>query len=228
MPMVNYCKKCKAEVHTGERCARCGNRLTKAGERLSGRYQRVPVSDWFCWNAILRVVVPVITIVLGTVVLAEAITEGETGVINVLTHGFLGATLCAFGALLLITLILLLLQGPEEVCCTLNAQGATLDDYVRNPSTLKLYARLTSPSVVLAHTTPAEQESGLFCVGHTALRWDEISRVKYWPETRTILLYKPRFWQAMCIRCDPNAYEETVSFVQGRLLRKKRRGKRGK
>ncbi len=221
MPMVNYCKKCKAEVPAGERCSRCGNKLTKTGERLSIHYQRVPVSDWFCWNAMLRVVVPVITLVLGTVVLAEALTEGEAGVINALTHGFLDAALCAFGALLFVTLILLLLQGPEEVRCTLSTQGATLNDYVCKPSTLKLYARLTSPAAIQTQTAKDELEGGLFCAGHTELRWAEIRRAQYWPETFTILLYRPRYWEAMCIRCDPNSYDETVSFVKGKLLRNK-------
>jgi hypothetical protein len=129
-------------------------------------------------------------------------------------------TLCAFGALLLLTLLLLLLRGPEEVHCALSAQGVTLNDYIRNPSPLKLYARLISPAMI--QNASDEQEDGLICVRHTQLRWVEIRRAQCWPETNTILLYRPRYWQAMCLRCDQNNYGETVAFIQGKLPKKKR------
>ena len=124
MPLVNYCRKCKAEVSNGSVCPRCGSKLTKAGERLSCHYKRTPVTDWFSWNAMLRVAVPVMALVMLTALLAEACAEGETGVINVLTQGFFMTILLFFGVLLLLMLFLLLLQGHEDVRYALDATGS--------------------------------------------------------------------------------------------------------
>lgn len=218
MPLVNYCRKCKAEVSNGSVCPRCGSKLTKAGERLSFHYKRTPVTDWFSWNAMLRVAVPVMALVMLTALLAEACAEGETGVINVLTQGFFMTILLFFGVLLLLMLFLLLLQGHEDVRYALDAKGARVSTYINRPSTIRLYARLMSaqPPTSAREDEPNTVE-GEVCVRHTELLWAQIRRAQYWPETHTILLYRPRWWQAICIRCGAADYGEAEAFVRAKL-----------
>ena len=229
MPLVNYCRKCKAEVSNGSVCPRCGSKLTKAGERLSFHYIRTPVTDWFSWNAMLRVAVPVMALVMLTALLAEAIAEGETGVIHVLTQGFFLTILLFFGILLLFMLILLLLQGREEVRYVLDAKGARASTYLHRPKTIQLYARLmTAQSPASAREDESGVTEGDVCVRHTELPWAQIRRAQFWPETHTILLYRPRWWQAICIRCSAAEYAEAESLIHARLERKRKKssGKR--
>jgi hypothetical protein len=77
MPLTNYCARCKAEVPPQSVCPRCGKKLAKSGERLSFTVQRRPVEDWFYWNAVLRVVVPVLLLVLAAATAFETVTEGR-------------------------------------------------------------------------------------------------------------------------------------------------------
>ena len=227
MPLVNYCRKCKAEVPDGNVCPRCASKLTKAGERLSLHYERTPVTDWFSWNAMLRVAVPVMALVMLTALLAEALTEGETGVINVLTQGFFLTIFAFFGVLLLLMLIMLLLQGRENARYVLDAKGARASTYVNRPNTIRLYARLMTaqPPASAREDEPGAAE-GEVCVRHTELPWAQIRRAQYWPETHTILLYRPIWWQAMCIRCNAPEYAEAEAFVRTKLEHGRRRTKK--
>lgn len=59
MPLVNYCKKCGAEVPLGESCIYCSKKLTRTGEQISFGTITSPVKEWFSWNAFLRVILPV-------------------------------------------------------------------------------------------------------------------------------------------------------------------------
>ena len=47
MPLVNYCRKCKAEVPLGESCSYCGGKLAATGEMISFGVVRAPVKEWF-------------------------------------------------------------------------------------------------------------------------------------------------------------------------------------
>ena len=223
MPLHNYCKKCKAEVPVGENCPRCGNHLTKTGEHLSFQVRRLPVKDWFAWNGMLRVVLPVIGVILLATILLEAITEGAAGVSDVFVHGFFWTLMSTLGVLLAFTLLLLWLQGEEEVCYILDAKGVQAWIYLRNASALRLYARLTTPAAVLALQTemPCVVQGGLTLVRKTELPWAVVKCVRLWPETGTVLLYRPAWWQALYIRCGEAEYDESVAFIRKKLGRKK-------
>lgn len=233
MPVTNYCKKCKAEVSVGDSCPRCGGKLTKTGERLSFVVERALVADWFSWNAMLRVVVPVVGLVLLVTVVIEGLAEGSAGVQAVFVQGFFWMLMSALGVLLLITLCLLLLQGREVVRYVLDGKGAHAYTYVKHPHALQLYARLMTPQAVEALQAEAPEAIGdsLIFIRRADLLWAETKRARFWPETRTVLLYKPSFWQALCIRCGDAEYEEAEAFVCQKLARNKGAlpvGKRGR
>jgi len=230
MPLVNYCKKCKTEVPNAGVCPYCGARLTKAGERLTVSRERVPVRDWFAWNAMLRIAVPVLVLVLFVTVLAEALTEGAAGVQAVFLQGFSRTLLYGLAALLLFTLALLLAQGGETVYCVLDREGAHMYTYLRSPRAVRLYARLLTGEAVetLQAEAPQAHRDGLTLVRRAQLPWKNARRAQYWPETHTVLLYNPRWWQAMCIRCGENEYAEVEAYVKSKLSRTRKRKKRRK
>ncbi len=224
MPITNYCKRCKAEMPAGELCPRCGAKLTRAGERLTFEVMRTPATDWFCWNAMLRVVVPVIGLVLLATVAIEAATEGARGVAAVFVQGFFGTILLALGTLLLLTFALLALQGPERVRYQLDAKGAHAAIYVRAGRPLALYARMTTPETAqaLQAEAPEHLPEGWLYLRSTHVAWPALRRVGVWPETRTLLLYAPSFWLALAIRCDVATFAEAEVYIRRRVPKKKK------
>jgi hypothetical protein len=230
MPLVNYCRKCKTEVPDAGVCPRCGGRLTRAGERLSFGRERMPVTDWFAWNAVLRVATPVLALVLAATVAAEAFTEGAAGVRAVFLQGFFSTLLVALGTILLATLAALLTQGRETVRYALDKTGAHVYTYLRSPARLRLFARLLTPRTLrkLQAEAPEAAKDGLVFVHRADFAWADTRRAQFWPETRTILLYRSRWWQAVYIRCGEADYGEAEAFVRGRVARGRSRKKRRK
>lgn len=203
---------------------RCGAKLTRGGERLAFSQTRMPATDWFCWNAMLRVVVPVIALVLIAIMAIQAAAEGVQGMLVVFTQGFFGVLLAALGALLLLTLALLVLQGKEMVCYQLDAKGAHAATYVRSGRPLALYARLTTPEAVQALQVEAPQPApeGWLYLRSTHVAWASVRRAGTWPETRTLLLYAPAFWLAIAIRCDEGVYAEAEAYMRKKAPKKKK------
>ena len=60
MPITAYCKKCARDVEVGERCPHCGGKLTKSAVRVAWCAEHYPVGDWMCWNAVMRLLLPVL------------------------------------------------------------------------------------------------------------------------------------------------------------------------
>lgn len=224
MAFTNHCKKCGAEVPPGALCPRCGSKLARTGEHLTLTYERRPVTDWFSWNAMLRVVVPVIVLALGIVLLIEGRAEGGAGIQAVLAQGFFWTLMLALAVLLAATALMLWLQGTETVRCVLDAKGAHLATYLRNPTPLRFYARLTSPRSMPDEPPEGREQraEGLICLRKNDLPWAEVRRARYWAETGVVLLYRPRFWLAMHWRCDADAFSEVRAYVEKRTARKRR------
>lgn len=229
MPYTNYCKKCNAETQSAETCPRCGAKLAKATERLAFTVERVPVRDWFSWNAMLRVVVPVIGLVLLATVLTEAFARGGQGVQSVFVQGFFWTLLGALGFLLLIILVLLGLQGREVVRYVLDGRGAHAYVYLRDPKPIRFYARLTTPQAAEAlQAAVPEAMAGCRFIRRSDIAWAQVRRIGFWHETNTILLYRPSYWLALCIRCTEGGFGEAQAHVLKKTPRKKRARKRRK
>ena len=226
MPYTNYCKKCKEETPVGETCPRCGAKLTRTGERLSFRMERTPVKDFFAWNAMLRIVVPVIGIVLLTTITIEGFTEGVRGIQSVFIQGFFGVLLGALCVLLLLAYFVLLLQGKETVQYLLDGKGIRVKVYVRNLRAWQRYSRLLSHQALeaLAEEAQEPKDNNLVLVRNTFFAWVQIKRCSTWTETQTILLYAPSFWQVCCIPCtNLQTFEEVYGHLQKKVRQHKRK-----
>ncbi|MDD3921377.1 MAG: hypothetical protein PHO41_09430 [Eubacteriales bacterium] len=223
MPRVNYCRKCKREVPAANTCPYCSGKLSRAGERISFTCERRPAKDWFAWNAVLRVLVPVFLLVLLFAVLMEALAEGSAGVTLLFTQGFAGALFGVLGVLLIGVWLVLLLQGKDTLHYAVGSKGVQATVYVRAGRRLALYARLTSPRALQAQQAeaPAPPREDLWQLNSISLSWAETARAVYWPQMHTILLFKPRWWQAMCIRCPKAEYAQVEALVRAKIKRKK-------
>ena len=224
MPLVNYCKKCKAETPVGESCPYCGGKLTQTGEQISFGVMRRPEKEWFAWNNLLRVVLPVWALVLGIVVAAEGAAAGGSGIAALLTGGFLRTMLVLLAASLLVIWVMLKLQGVESVHVVLDKQGVHVRTYVQQGNELALYARFLSREAAekLAAEDDRPELPGLVLVRRVSLPWNTISRVRIWREGCTILFFRPSMWQAAAIAVPVNELEAAEDLVRKKMKRNKK------
>ncbi|MEG0125930.1 MAG: hypothetical protein RR816_07580 [Clostridia bacterium] len=220
MPFVNYCRKCKTETPLGESCPYCGGKLPKTGEQISFGIVRKPVQNWFAWNQILRVVIPVLLLVLVIVVTAEAVAGGTAGVVRLFSQGFFWTLLGIFGAVLLLCLLLLCLQGTERVHYVLDKQGVHACTYVRSATDMALFARfLTLNSVQKLNEEIHQPLEGLTLIRRISLPWAEVRRVRVWREGFTLLFFRPSLWQVLAVCCPMAELEGAEAFVRNKLKR---------
>lgn len=225
MPMVNYCRKCKAETPLVETCPYCGGKLAKTNQQLSFGVIRTPVKDWFAWNQVLRVGLPVLGLVLVIAVVAEAVSSGTAGILALFSQGFFVTLMGVFIVMLLLTLALLLLQGPERVHFVLDKQGVHARTYLPVAQPVRLYARFLTPESV-EKITDGERPplDGLTLVRYVFLPWAQIKRVRIWREGFALLFYRPTFWQALAVRCPVGELSEAESFIRAKMKRFKKAG----
>jgi len=224
MPLVNYCRKCKAETPLGESCPYCGGKLAQTGEQISFGLLRRPEKEWFAWNNLLRIALPVWVLVLVFVVAAEGAAAGTDGVIALLTGGFLRTMLGLLAAAIAAIWLLLKAQGVESVHVVLDKQGVQVRTYVQDGNMLALYARFLSESAVEKLVQEDERPvlEGLTLVKRISLPWNSISRVRIWREGSTILFFRPSFWQAAAVRMPISELEQAEEYVRKKMKRNKK------
>ena len=224
MPLVNYCKKCKAEVPVGESCPYCMGKLTQSGEQISFGMKRLVVKDWFAWNDLLRIALWVLGLVLGIIVASEASATGMAGVTALFQQGLLSTMLCLLALVLLAIFLLLHLQGAESVHTVLDRRGVHVRIYIAEGNDLGLYTRLMTQQSAdrIAQADDRPPLGGLTLVKYTFLPWEQIRRVRVWREGGMILFYRPSLWQAAAVRCPAGQLCEAEAFVRKKMKRFKK------
>lgn len=224
MPLVQYCRKCRAEAPLGDACPRCGGKLPKTGEQLSFGVVRRPVREWFAWNHVLRVALPAWLLAFAVIVAAEAAASGAAGVTALFGQGFLWTMLGLLAVMLAAVLALLLLQGAEQVHYVLDRQGVHARVYVRAGSGAPtLYARFVTPAAAeaLAQSDDRDAPPGLMLVRRVTLPWDAVRRVRVWREGATLLFFRPGCWQVLAMRCPLGELAPAEEYVRKKLKRMK-------
>lgn len=224
MPLVNYCKKCKAETPVGDSCPYCGAKLTQTGEQISFGTVHLPQKDWFAWNQLLRIVLPVVFLVLVAVTAAEGAASGMQAMIDLLKGGFLRAIVVLLVVTTAAIWLLFRLQGAEKIHVVMDKQGICMRTYVQQGSKTSLYARFMSEQAAekLAQEDDRPELEGLTLVKKTALAWNDVARVTFWYEECAILFYRPSFWQAAAVRVPVEEMEAAEEFVRKKLKRNKK------
>ena len=216
MPLSSYCKKCGRDMPVGAVCPECGGKLPAGTVRLAWCVDHTPVRDWMCWNAVMRIALPALGVTLAMIFLLEMILGGLTGVMQLLT----GALLPTVGGLMLgalaVLLLVFILQGDDVQDCVIDNTGLHVQQYLTNPTALKLLMHLKSPAL-LAQTGP----DGLLLIGMKEIPWKEIRRVQLWHEKGLILLYAPAWWQRLCIPCTRETWLDALGFIRDKIGKKK-------
>ena len=216
MPLTSYCKKCSRDMPVGDFCPECGGKLAASAVRLAWCVDHTPVRDWMCWNAVMRLALPALGVMLVFIFAGELFFGGLTGVIRLLT----GALLPTFAGLMLgalaVLLLVFILQGDDVQDCVIDNAGLHIQQYLPHPTALKLLLRLKSPKLL-----DQADESGLLLIGTKEIAWKELSRVQLWHEKGLILLYAPAWWQRLCIPCTRETWLDALAFIRNKIGKRK-------
>ena len=217
MPLTSYCKKCARDVPVGERCPHCGSKLPANTVRLAWCVDHAPLKDWMSWNAVMRIALPVLMLALALAVLLEGVTGGVAGIEAIIREGLPLSLMgvAVFGVAVL--LLLFILQGDDILDCVVDNKGFHVQQYLPEPTPLKLMARLKSPALMNQVT----EDNPMLLLSQREIAWKDIARVQLWPEKTLLLLYAPTWWLRLAVPCTPFTWEDALDMVSDKLGRKK-------
>ena len=216
MPLTSYCKKCGRDVPVRDRCPDCGAKLPASTVRLAWCVEHMPVKDWMCWNAALRIVLPVLGLTLALTLGLEALLSGLDGVTALLGSGLVPALTGLLIGLLAVLLLIFILQGDDLLDCVIDSAGLHVQQYLCGPTALKLLLRMKSPRLL-----ESMGEEDMVLIASREIAWKELRRVQLWPEKTMLLLYAPRWWLRLSVPCTPHTWADALAFIRDKIGKKK-------
>lgn len=219
MAVTAYCKKCRQDVPVGETCPLCGGKLAKSAARVAWCVEHTPVEDWLCWNAAARIMLPAYAVVLAMILLLEGLTGGGAAVQRLLQGGLMVSMVMLVLLSAFVLLILLHLQGDDLVDCVVDSRGVHVQQYLLEPTPLKLMLRFRSPRLMAQ--ADASGQTPVVLISQRELAWKDIARVQLWPEKNLVLLYAPTWWMRLALYCTPFTWEDALAYMRDKVGRKK-------
>lgn len=215
MSLTCYCKHCGREVPPSDACPVCGSKLSPAQAHLTWRIMRTPVLDWMCWNAVMRIVLPVLASVLILALWMEILSGGLNGIDALISGGLPGAIAIILVIVTTLVLLVLILRGKELLVCSIDSKGLHIERYLPDPTVIQLLARLKPPAALTEHP-----DSPLL-MDISDVAWKDINRVQLWPERSYIILYSPAWWQCMAMPAAPQVWNDALEQIRQRIGKKK-------
>ena len=200
----------------GDICPDCGGKLAASAVRLAWCVDHVPLRDWMCWNAVMRIALPAAGITLAVTLLLETIFGGLTGLAQLLSGGLLPTLAWLTLGSLAVLLLVFILQGDDLLDCVIDSTGVHIQQYLPRPTAFKLALRLKSPQLLRQR-----DESDVLLISSRSISWKEIRRVQLWREKGLILLYAPAWWQRLTIPCTHATWKDALAFIRDKLGKKK-------
>ena len=216
LPLTSYCKKCGQDVPVSSFCPNCRAKLAANTVRLAWCVDHHPVRDWMCWNAVMRLLLPVVGATLVLVILLEAIMGGLDGVAMLLGGALLVSLTGMMGMLLAVMLLVFILQGDDLLDCVIDSRGIHVQQYLPEPTALKLLLRGKSPRLL-----DSLGEENLVLITQKEIAWKDIQRVQLWPEKTMILFYAPNWWMRVSLPCTPFTWADSLDFIRDKIGKKK-------
>lgn len=215
MALTCTCKQCGREVRPGDACPVCGGKLSPAQAHLTWKIVRRPVADWMCWNAVMRIVLPVMAMVLVLALSMQLMADGPAALSSAAAYNMMASMGAVLALICFVLLLVLWLRGPELLICTIDGKGMHIERYLPNPTSLRLLLRLKPLSLLEEHgelPIPLDRaDTG----------WKDIRRVQLWPEKSYIILYSPSWWQCMAVPASPMLWNDALELIRQKIGKKK-------
>jgi len=97
--------------------------MAKTGYGKTWEVPHMPAKDWMCWNAVLRLTLPVMAAVLVMILALQGLSAGTQGVEDMLKGPLLMVLTGLLAMFLPILWLVFLLQGEDVLVCTVDNQG---------------------------------------------------------------------------------------------------------
>ena len=214
---VYYCRKCKQDS-VSPVCEHCGVQITSVNqnERFRWKSVRVPLGDSATVGSVLRALV--ITLLLLSVFLFVGemlFAHDKRMAIRLMTMDgalpWLLAMLCiAMG----IALLVLGLQGPEEIHFVLDARGAHRQTWIV-PGRLKCIARCIPYDET--RIVPGPDGDDRMMIGESHLVWTDVCRYEVKKRAGRIDLYCPSGFRFMSLTPETEEFDAVAQYISPKL-----------
>lgn len=202
-----YCEKCNI-LCSGRQCTKCGKNLPSAAYRDVWHVVRVPASDGIVWKPVLLVLLSV-TVLLLVFTAVFCLMNQSVGAL--LSEGTVPVILSVIPAGIILTLIVLVMQGREDLWYTLESTGAREQTWHR-PSRLHSWSRLQTYRAEDACSQP--DGTMLTLSKEKAISWKDVCQVKLQPNKGRILLYHTPHVAPLTLRIPAEEYNEAEALIK--------------
>lgn len=212
-----YCRKCKRDSASPV-CEFCGVQISSLNqnERFRWRALRVPLGDTATVVGAIKVLF--LTLLVLTLILFSGemlFSADKSSAVNMLTMGgVLPWMLVFFAAGAGIILLMLGLQGQEELHYVVDGRGAHLQTWIV-PSRLKCYARFLPYEEF--NIAPGPGGEPRMMIGESHIIWDDVCRFEVRKRAGRIDLYRPSGFRFMSLYPEREEMDALVNFIMPRM-----------
>ena len=210
--LVYYCKKCKANS-ASPICEHCGAQINPQGQRFIWRYVRTPLGDTPTLVGAFKLIALTVTCLVLFLFLGELIfsSDKRSALTMLSASGILPWALILLAFCVTVVLLVLALQGREELHFVLESRGAFVQTWIA-PSRLKCLARFI-PYERYGISRDAEGNERML-IGQTNLQWQDVCRYEVRRHAGRIDLYRPSGFRFMSIYPEREEMEAVEDYCK--------------
>ncbi|NLD33665.1 MAG: hypothetical protein GX653_02010 [Clostridiales bacterium] len=215
--LIYYCAKCQRQ-NMHNTCDSCGKGLPGTAARYIWSDYRLPLGDVVKLGQVMRIPLIALALLITVMFVMEYILTGAQAMDFLTNSGVLPAMVQAFMGAVAIALLILALQGRENVQYVLDPKGALKRTWIR-PTRLNCWAR------GLHYDKRAIQQNadGMpFLMAHEEyLVWQDAKRYALRPRAGRIKLYRPYAFVFMTLHIPREEYDGAAQMVAAKIKLKK-------
>lgn len=202
-----FCEKCN-QLNERRQCMKCGKNLPTATYREVWNVVRVPVSDGILWKRVMLILLSVVGILILLSALFCVFSRDMNALID---QGIITVIMALLPVGVLFTVLVLLLQGRENVWYTLANTGAWEQTWHR-PSRLHSWSRFETYRSENAYPQP--DGSILTMTKERSIYWKDVCRVRFQADKGRILLYHTPHVAPLILRIPAEEYNEAEMLIK--------------
>lgn len=214
---VYYCRKCKTDS-AAPICEHCGMQITalQQNERFKWQASRLPLGDATTVLGVLRTLSLILVLLAVILFLGELFfsPDKQTAVSLFVSSGLVPRLLILFALSAAAALLVLGLQGREELHYEVNHRGAHLQVWIA-PSRLRCLARCIpyDPYSIVRDREGVQHMK----VGETHILWEDVMRYVVRKRAGRIELYHPAGYRFLTLYPEQEEMDALVQYMTPRM-----------
>lgn len=215
--LIYYCAKCQRQ-NMRNVCDGCGKGLSGATARYIWSDYRLPLSDPFRVGAVPRVLLMALALLIVVMFVLEYILTGQDAVNFLTNSGILPALVQVFLGAFAAALLVMGLQGRENVQYVLDPKGILKRTWI-TPTRLHCWSR----GLRYDPASVQRNAEGLpFMMAHEEyLVWADAARYSLRPRAGRIKLYRPYAFVFMSLHVPREEYDGAAAMIAAKIKTRK-------